>query len=161
MSGEALPEAGPKCLRGGANLAPEKTLSNPACIDSVLPAMACCSVALPVPPGLGLACPAEVDSDDHDWDGMQVDYDGAYPIEGAKEASILLTRYVSRTLRLWQQQNQPKQLSTLAYVESRTGIHLPDVRVPQVLKSQPKARAFLHLVVQGHGLGLQERRHPA
>lgn len=93
--------------------------------------------------------------------GMQVDYDGAYPIEGAKEASVLLTRYVSRTLRLWQQQNQPKQLSTLAYVESQTGIHLPAVKVPQLLKSQSKAKAFLHLVVQGHGLGLQERRHPA
>lgn len=89
---------------------------------------------------------------------VQVDYDGAYPIEGAKEASILMTRYVSRTLRQWQQQNQPKQLSTLEYVESQTGIHLPAVKVPQSLRSQPKAKAFLQLVVQGHGLGLRERR---
>lgn len=31
----------------------------------------------------------------------QVDFDGAYPIEGAKEVGTLMTRYVSRALRPW------------------------------------------------------------
>jgi hypothetical protein len=30
---------------------------------------------------------------------MQVDFEGAYPIEGAKEVSTLMTRHVSRALR--------------------------------------------------------------
>jgi hypothetical protein len=31
----------------------------------------------------------------------QVDFDGDYPIEGAKEVGTLMTRYVSRALRPW------------------------------------------------------------
>ena len=31
----------------------------------------------------------------------QVDFDGQYPIEGAKEVGTLITRYVSRALRAW------------------------------------------------------------
>lgn len=31
----------------------------------------------------------------------QVDFDGEYPIEGAKEVGTLMTRYVSRALRAW------------------------------------------------------------
>ena len=31
----------------------------------------------------------------------QVDFEGAYPIEGAKEVGTLMTRYVSRALRPW------------------------------------------------------------
>ena len=32
---------------------------------------------------------------------LQVDFEGAYPIEGAKEVGTLMTRYVSRALRPW------------------------------------------------------------
>ena len=32
---------------------------------------------------------------------MQVDFDGEYPIEGAKEVGTLMTRHVSRALRPW------------------------------------------------------------
>lgn len=32
---------------------------------------------------------------------MQVDFEGDFPIEGAKEVTTLLTRYASRPLRLW------------------------------------------------------------
>lgn len=42
---------------------------------------------------------------------MQVDFEGAYPIEGAKEVATLMTRYVSRALRTWSsQQAARKQL---------------------------------------------------
>lgn len=42
---------------------------------------------------------------------LQVDFDGDFPIEGAKEVATLLTRYVSRPLRLWTaaQQQQVEQ----------------------------------------------------
>lgn len=33
--------------------------------------------------------------------GVQVDFEGPYPIEGAKEVGTLMTRYVSRALRPW------------------------------------------------------------
>ena len=93
--------------------------------------------------------------------GLQVDFEGAYAIEGAKEASVLLTRYVTHTLRKWQQLNLSNKPSFLAYVESQTGVNLPNFKLPEMLKSQPKAEFFLHLVTQGHVLGLQEGRHPA
>lgn len=32
---------------------------------------------------------------------MQVDFEGEFPIEGAKEVATLMTRYASRPLRLW------------------------------------------------------------
>ena len=32
---------------------------------------------------------------------MQVDFEGKYPIEGAKEVGTLMTRYISRVLRPW------------------------------------------------------------
>lgn len=32
---------------------------------------------------------------------QQVDFDGDFPIEGAKEVATLMTRYVSRPVRLW------------------------------------------------------------
>ena len=32
---------------------------------------------------------------------MQVDFEGDFPIEGAKEVATLMTRYASRPLRLW------------------------------------------------------------
>lgn len=43
---------------------------------------------------------------------VQVDFDGAFPIEGAKEVGTLLTRYASRPLRQWtadQQQHAEQQ----------------------------------------------------
>jgi uncharacterized protein YlxW (UPF0749 family) len=42
---------------------------------------------------------------------VQVDFDGAFPIEGAKEVGTLLTRYASRPLRQWtaDQQQQAEQ----------------------------------------------------
>ncbi|KAK9834222.1 hypothetical protein WJX84_006633 [Apatococcus fuscideae] len=93
----------------------------------------------------------------------KVDYDGRYSIEGAKEASVLLTRYVSRALRQWQQQQPPKHQSPISYAVSQTGYNLPEVKLPQFVTGTPKAMFFLHLVVkpQGHGLGLLERRRSA
>jgi len=32
---------------------------------------------------------------------LQVDFEGDFPIEGAKEVATLMTRYASRPLRLW------------------------------------------------------------
>lgn len=32
---------------------------------------------------------------------LQVDFEGRYPIEGAKEVKTLMTRYVTRAMRLW------------------------------------------------------------
>ncbi len=44
--------------------------------------------------------------------GVQVDFEGPYPIEGAKEVGTLMTRYVSRALRAWSsQQAARKQLA--------------------------------------------------
>ena len=31
----------------------------------------------------------------------QVDFEGRYPIEGAKEVKTLMTRYVTRAVRMW------------------------------------------------------------
>lgn len=44
---------------------------------------------------------------------LQVDFEGGHPIEGAKEVSTVMTRYVSRALRLWLHQRRelsPEQL---------------------------------------------------
>ena len=35
----------------------------------------------------------------------QVDFDGPYPVEGAKEVATLMTRYVSSALRRWERSN--------------------------------------------------------
>jgi hypothetical protein len=37
---------------------------------------------------------------------MQVDFDGAHPLEGAKEVKSLMTRYVTRALRAWSKTRQ-------------------------------------------------------
>jgi hypothetical protein len=37
---------------------------------------------------------------------VQVDFDGAYPVEGAKQVKILMTRYVTRALRAWDKARQ-------------------------------------------------------
>ena len=34
---------------------------------------------------------------------MQVDFDGEHPVEGAKEVGSLMTRYVTRAMRAWEQ----------------------------------------------------------
>jgi hypothetical protein len=41
--------------------------------------------------------------------GLQVDYEDDFPIEGAKEVDTLLTRYVSRPLRLWTEAQQQRR----------------------------------------------------
>ena len=83
---------------------------------------------------------------------MQVDYDGAYPIEGAKEVSILLTRYVSRTLRQWQLSQKPAShnLMSLATLTSA---------IPKSMKGPQRTRHWLHLVPNplGSGIGLRKR----
>jgi hypothetical protein len=47
----------------------------------------------------------------------QVDFDGDFPIEGAKEVTTLMTRYVSRLLRLWAaaQQAAAEQVNAWAH----------------------------------------------
>jgi len=37
---------------------------------------------------------------------VQVDFDGAHPLEGAKEVNSLMTRYVTRALRAWSKVRQ-------------------------------------------------------
>ncbi len=86
----------------------------------------------------------------------QVDYDGVYPIEGAKEVSILLTRYVSRTLRQWQLSQKPASKQLVILAKSVGSV------IPKSLKGTPPVRHWLHLVPAPHGdgIGLRNRQPP-
>ncbi len=64
--------------------------------------------------------------------GLQVDYEGGYPIEGAKEVSTLMTRYVSRALRdavasISREAGHAIQSPTAAFRLSRDGMGLEAV----------------------------------
>ena len=90
----------------------------------------------------------------HIGPGVQVDYDGAYPIEGAKEVSVLLTRYASRALRQWQHAQKPasSQLMTFAALPSF---------VPKSIRGTPQAKQFLQLVLRPHhGIDLRKLQPP-
>ena len=58
-----------------------------------------------------------------------MDFDGEYPIEGAKEVATLMTRYVSRALRPWTlsgaAEGGGKRMAQLAVVGSKLQGLLP------------------------------------
>lgn len=59
----------------------------------------------------------------------QVDFDGAYPIEGAKEVATLMTRYVTRALR--ERSSPPARDAAAVHVPAPSNVRLriaPDGR---------------------------------
>ena len=64
----------------------------------------------------------------------QVDFDGDHPVEGAKEVGTLMTRYVNRAMRLWEErvrEQGPAQSQMLSWVakqssEYKACPHCPD-----------------------------------
>jgi hypothetical protein len=67
------------------------------------------------------------------WPPSQVDYEGGFPIEGAKEVSTVMTRHVSRQLRSWSQSRgvlvqaqAAKGLASRLWQKSRKGGLPPD-----------------------------------
>ncbi|KAK9867882.1 hypothetical protein WJX84_011423 [Apatococcus fuscideae] len=81
----------------------------------------------------------------------KVDFDGPYPIEGAKEASVLLTRYVSRTLRQW----------TTSHAQPQQGwLTLGGGLIPKALKKPQPPEHHLGLFVKGQGLVIRKNLKP-
>lgn len=54
-----------------------------------------------------------------------MDFEGKYPIEGAKEVKTLMTRYVTRAIRTWTMQMESKATRS-AYIKGtpETALHL-------------------------------------
>lgn len=90
---------------------------------------------------------------------LQVDFEGSHPIEGAKEVSTVITRYVSRALRLWLHQQreispQQLQLATAAWKERLLGAISKVPRASQLLEGtglrferDPKIMQELRLII--------------
>lgn len=52
---------------------------------------------------------------------MQVDFEGDFPIEGAKEVATLMTRYASRPLRLWAAAQQQRLAAEQQWAKKGSG----------------------------------------
>ena len=72
---------------------------------------------------------------------VQVDFEGAYPIEGAKEVSTLMTRYVSRTLRAWSAQQAARKQVALPGVDTEKKHGALTSRVMSALKKMKGKRS--------------------
>ncbi len=95
---------------------------------------------------------------------VQVDYEGPYPIEGAKEVSTLMTRYISRTLRAWSAQQAARKQVALPGADREKKHGALTSRVLSTLKeikgkrSQPAPKEdellpVIHLAVGKDALG--------
>jgi hypothetical protein len=79
---------------------------------------------------------------------VQVDFEGPYPIEGAKEVSTLMTRHVSRALRSWKARQRPGQQVALQ----------PPKKKAELKPLVARAMNLVSRIVPGHEAGRKEDR---
>lgn len=79
------------------------------------------------------------------WGQLQVDFDGEYPIEGAKEVGTLMTRHVTRALKVWTRAAAAKEAE-------RAAAHKAAGKKKRL---KPLGPQRLMLQVTPDGLGLQ------
>ena len=74
---------------------------------------------------------------------VQVDFDGDFPIEGAKEVGTLMTRYVSRPVREWaaaQQQRAEQQKQAAKQLAKQAKQAAKEAKQQQVQQTQHEAK---------------------
>ena len=91
--------------------------------------------------------------DEHVQTAVQVEFDGLHPIEGAKEVSTVMTRHVSRALRLWSVQqrlnsSEGHHAATAAWKQriARLASKLPLPSPAMNIASMPPSQGAHHVI---------------